>query len=359
MNKEITLIARLIAVFSALAFTVLLALTIIAVVSQRQFLRPDPYLSALEDVGAYERAPLILSELFMNILDESRSGLAGRLPLPEVNQSDVELFLTSFLPRDWVQTQTDVVVRYLLADLNDEPPPQPAVLSMAGLKEQLTGAAGSQALLAVIETRPACGVTDLSALTCGFNLAGEIACRPPALNMELCGVALGVATGGIAALLPDEVSLQTVLEVGTTLTGSLRADVRRYVGAISLLARFGWLAAIPLLLSLTIFGVRSLVGWLRWWGAPLLGAALGLVPAIAITIVSPTWYLGAFLTDLAPAAPGVAQLMGDVARSLSRGFVLQLVVAAVVLGATGAGMLALSFIVPFVQRWMNQGSSTT
>lgn len=355
MKKEFTLIARLAALMSALTFMGLLVLSITAFAAQRQFLRPAPTLRALTEVGAYERSPGVLAELFASLLNDNRSGLARELPLPDVNQSDIEIFLTALLPRNWVQSQTDVVVRYLLADLNGEPAPQPAVLSLAALKERLNSPAGSQALLAVIETRPACSATDLSALTCGFNLSGEIACRPPGLNLELCGAAFGVAAGGIAALIPDEVSLDAALELGAALTGPLRANARRYASAISLLARFGWLATLPFLLGVTLFGVRSPVGLLRWWGAPLLGAAACLLPAIALTLLAPTWFLDAALRELAQGAPLLAQLIGDVTGHLSRGFVLQLGLAALILSAVGAGMLALSFLAPPVQRWINQG----
>ena len=355
MRNEITLIARLAALISALTFMALLALSIVAFAAERQFLRPAPYMRALSEINAYERAPRILAELFITVLNDGRSGVARELPLPEASQSDVELFLAAFLPAEWVESQSGVVVRYLIADLNREPPPEPAVLSLVALKERLTSAAGAQALLAVIETRPACGVTDLSALTCGFNLSGEIACRPPALNMELCGAALGLASGGIAALLPDEVSLEAALNVGAALTGTLREDARRSATLISLVARFGWLASLPFLVGLTLFGVRSLAGWLRWWGAPLLGAGVILAPLIALTFLSPVWFVSAGLGELAHSAPQLAQLIGDVTGHLSRVYVLQLSAAALLLGITGTGMLALSLLAPSVQRWIRQG----
>lgn len=357
MDREIRLVARLVALLSALIFIGLLALTIVAFAAQRQFLRPDPYLRALDDLGAHERTPAILAQLLTSTINNGRTGLASQLPLPEVSQSDVELFLAAFLPTEWVQTQSDVIVRALVADLNGEPLPDPSTLSLQALKERLNSPAGAQALVAVIETRPACGAADLSALTCGFNLAGEIACRPPALNLEICGAALVAATGGMATLLPDEVNLQGVLDVLAVLLGPLRTDAQNYAGAISFMARFGWFLTLPFLLGLTLFGVRSAVGWLRWWGAPLLGAALSLLPLIALMLFSPTWYLDATLSAMAQNAPALAQLTGDVAGMLSRGFVLQLGVAAALLGAVGGGMVALSLVLPLAQRWMRQGSS--
>lgn len=359
MKRELTLVARLIALLSALVFMGLLALTVMAYAAQRQFLRPAPYLRALQERQAYERTPGILAELLTSSLNNGRTGLAAQLPLPQVSQSDVEIFLATFLPIEWVQTQAEVIVRALVAELNGEPLPEPSVLSLRVPKERLNSPAGAQALLAVIETRPACSVTDLSALTCGFNLSGEITCRPPGLNLEVCGAAFGAATAGVAALLPDAVDLRAALNLLAALTGPLRSNVQNYTGAISFLARFGWFLTLPFLLALTLFGVRSFVGWLRWWGAPLLGAAVSMLPLIALTFFSPTWYLDAALSTMAQNVPSLAQLVGDVAERLSQGFVLQLGVVAAFLGAVGGGMLALSLLAPLVQHWMHQGSSTT
>lgn len=356
MNKELTLIARLVALFCALSFTVLMALTVMAFATQRQFLRPEPYTEALAEVNAYERAPRILGELLITVFNDARTaGVAMQLPFPEISQSDVELFLSLLLPRDWLQSQTEIVVRRAVADLNDQQPQTPAVISLVEIKERLNGPQGAQALLAVIETRPVCGATDLSALTCGFNLAGEITCRPPGLNFEICGAALGLAAGGIAALAPDQVDLDTVLQLSDPISAPLRDYARRYASAISLLARFGWFVALPFLLGATLFGVRSFTGWLRWWGAPLLGVAAFLLPVAAITLIWPTWYVAAPLAELAQVAPALTQLLTDVVRTLSQDLVLYLVVAMLIFGVVGVSMLALSFVAPSAYRWVTQG----
>lgn len=356
MNKELTLIARLVAVLCALTFTIIMALSVTAFAVQRQFLRPDPYIQALSEVNAYGRAPGILGELFTIALDDARtSGLTAQLPFPEVSQSDVELFLTILLPRDWLQSQSEIVVRRAIADLNGRQPQTPSVVSLVEIKERLNGPQGTQALQAVIETRPVCSDTDLSALTCGFNLAGEITCRPPGLNFEVCGAAIGLAAGGIASLMPDQVDLDSVLQISDPISAPLRDYARRYASAVSLVARFGWIVALPFLLGATLFGVRSFSDWLRWWGAPLLSVATVLLPIAAITLIWPSWYMAAPLAELAQGAPALAQLLTDVAGVLSQGLVLILAIAMLLFGAVGFGMLALSFIAPALYRWVNQG----
>lgn len=356
MNKELTLIARFVAVICALIFTLVMILWVMAFAARRQFLRPAPYLQALAEVDAYERAPGILGELVTFALDDARApGLAAQLPFPQISQSDVELFLANLLPRDWLQSQTEIVVRRAIADLDDRQPQGPSVVSLEEIKVRLNGPQGTQALLAVIETRPVCSDTDLSALTCGFDLSGEITCRPPGLNFEVCGAAIGLAAGGIASLMPDQIDLDTVLRLSDPVSAPFRDYARGYAGAVSLLARFGWLVALPFLLGTTLFGVRSIPGWLRWWGAPLLGVAIGLLPVAAVTLVWPTWYIAAPLAELGQVAPALAQLLADVAGALSEGLVVTLAIAMLIFGIVGLGMLALSFIAPAVYRWLNQG----
>lgn len=356
MNKELTLLARFVAAICALIFTLIITLSTMALATQRQFLRPTPYIQALAEVNAYERAPGILGELFAVTVNDARAAaVEAQLPFPDISQSDVEIFLAILLPRDWLQSQTEIVVRRAIADLNDSQLQSPSVVSLVEIKERLNGPQGTQALLAIIETRPVCSETDLSALTCGFNLAGEITCRPPGLNFEICGAAIGLAAGGMASVMPDEIDLDTVLRLSDPLSAPLRDYARRYAGAVSLLARFGWFVALPFLLGATLFGVRSFPGWLRWWGAPLLGVAVCLLPIAAITLLWPAWYIAAPLTELARIAPALALLLTDLFGVLSQGLVFYLAIAILIFGAIGLGMLALSFIAPAAYRWVNQG----
>lgn len=354
MNKELTLIARFLALLAALVLAGLLALTITAFAAQRQFLRAEPYKAALLEVNAYERSPGILAEFVATALDNSPTGLLGPLPLPNLTQQDLQIFLTVFLPRDWLQSQTEVVVDRAIAGLTGQPAPVPTLLSLAPLKEQLNSPAGTQALLAVINQRPACEAGDLSAFTCGFNLQGDIACRPPSLNQQLCGAAINAATAGIASLIPDQVELESLLALSEPLTAPLRDYAGRYASAISLIAIYGWLAALLMLFAITILGVRSFTGWLRWWGGPLLGAALCLLPVTALTVLSPAWYVSALIGELRLSLPALAEVAADVVEVLSQGLVLQLVIAMVILSAAGAGMVALSFVGPPVYRWFAQ-----
>ena len=355
MNREFTLIARFLALLSALMFVGVLAFTIIAFAAQRQFLRAQPYSEALLEVNAYERSPRVLAEMVVTTLANSPAGLLRQLPLPNVTQQDLEIFLTVFLPRDWLQSQTEVVINRGIAGLNGDAAPEATYLSLAPLKEQLNSPVGAQALLAVINQRPACEAGDFSAITCGFNLQGDIACRPPSLNLELCGTAIGAAAAGMASLIPDQIELEALLELSQPVTAPLRNYAARYAGAISFLAFYGWLAALLLLFGVTVFGVRSPIGWLRWWGAPLLGVALCLLPVTALTLLSPTWYVSALLAELAQSLPALAQLAADVVEVLSQGLALQLAIAVIILGAVGAGMLALSFLAPPLYRWLTQG----
>lgn len=355
MNKETSLLLRLMAVASLMVFVALLTLSILALVTQRQFLRAAPYIGALQEVNAYERAPGVLAEIITNSFNGEPGPLAQLLPLPDLNQADVELFLSLLLPRDWLQSQSELIVTRAVAELNGNAPPQPAVLSLTEPKARLGGPAGREALVSLIEQRPACGPADLAAFTCGFNLAGEIACRPPTLNLDLCSAALDLAIGGLVTQIPDQIDLDLVLQLSSPFTAPLRDYARRYASVVTFVARFGWFLALPFLFLATLLAVRSLSGWLRWWGAPLLGVSFALLPAIALTALFPAWYVAAPLQELATMAPAFSLLLADVAGVLSRGLVLQLLIAAFLLGVIGGGMVVLSFVAPWLQRWVAQG----
>lgn len=341
-----TLVARLLALFFALLFVGTTTLFATSFTVRRHLLQPAPYKQALGQVNAYERAPGILAQSTTTFLQGEAVSPENGVPWAGLTQEDYEILFGHLLPGDWLQSQTEAIVDQTFLALESGRPAAPITLSLLAFKENLTGQAGTQALMDVIATRPPCPEGELSALTCGFDLQEGLSCRPPALTLQLCSAVLDTALAGAAGAIPDRVEINTLLQAMVPSADSLLETAAFYRRLILLVAGYGWIASGLFLLLTTAFAVRSLRGWFRWWGVPLLGVSFCLLPLAALTWLAPTWYVSAPLGDLRAAAPALGQLLADVFALLGRRLALELGVATLILGAAGLGLLLLSFLVP-------------
>jgi hypothetical protein len=200
------------------------------------------------------------------------------------------------------------------------------------LKQHLAGQAGQDAIKLVLEAKPPCTLDQLTQVAA--NLLGGrgalILCRPPAEIIDLAVSVVQASMGAAIAQVPDQVE---IIKPGSTSVpaaggGLLGNDPRTAIRAIRSGARFGPLLPLGLLLLVTIFGVRSLQGWLRWWGIPLFVA--GLI-ALGISIAAAPALDWAWVNFIAVRIPtlvslgisGVAHaLLNAVAYELSKRMVL-------------------------------------
>jgi hypothetical protein len=150
--------------------------------------------------------------------------------------------------------------------------------------------------------------------------------------------------GAAIVQVPDQVEIIKPVSTSAPAAGGgpLGNDPRAVVSAIRAGARLGPLLPLGLLLLMTIFGVRSLKGWLRWWGiATFIAGLIAMGTALAAApLLDWAWanYVAVSIPSLVlPGISGLAQdLLHSVALQLSNrimldaGFVILLGLAATV-----------------------------
>ena len=350
MDRTIFAVSRLVALFFAALFVVAAALFLTAFIARRQLLRPAPYKEALRQVNAYERAPQILSGILADTLNDSQERDSAAGLFLNLSPSDYEIMLNQLLPEQWLERQVEAIIDQSFAGMEGGNPGSPITISLLAIKDNLRGQAGSQALLAVIETRPTCAPGDLRTLTCGIDVQSGISCQPPAAQLQLCATALNAVLVGTTSLIPDTVEFSTLLQAVQPVAQSVSDVLHPYNLVLRPVARFGWIFLPVFLLLLTLFAVRSLRDWLRWWGLSVLGVGIVLLPVALLTWLSPAWFFAGPIGELRSWQPALGQLAADVVSVLGRRMALQLAFAAGGLGALGVIMGLISFLLPARQR---------
>lgn len=350
MDRMTFAASRLLALFFAALFVVAAAMFVTATVARRHLLRPAPYKEALRQVDAYERAPQIVSGILADALNDSQERDSAASLFLNLSQADYEIMLNRLLPEQWLQRQAEAIIDHTFATMEGDDPDSPITISLMPLKENLRGQAGSQALLAVLETRPTCAPGDLRTLTCGIDVQSGISCQPPEAQLQLCASALNAVLVGTTSLIPDTVEFSTLLRAVGPVARSVGDLLHPYGVVLRPIARYGWIFLPIFLLLLTLFAVRSLRDWLRWWGLSVLGVAVVLLPVALLTWLSPAWFFGGPIGELRSWQPALGRLATDVVSVLGRRMALQVTFVAGGLGALAAIMGLISFLPPARQR---------
>ncbi|PIZ25910.1 MAG: hypothetical protein COY47_03380 [Chloroflexi bacterium CG_4_10_14_0_8_um_filter_57_5] len=214
-------------------------------------------------------------------------GDQGGMPpfMKNLKASDWEAIINILVPPNELQAITENVLDQVFAYLNGET--DSASVSLVKLKSRLAGQAGQDALLQLITAQPPCTDEQLVQMAAGA-LGGEqgmVICNPPEVVLALLLPELQSQLNALLTEMPDEAiiikpSSQPVQRGGGEPLGDDPITALRNVRFGS---RLSPLLPLGLLMLVTIFGVRSLKGWMRWWGIPFFFAgAIALIPGIAI-----------------------------------------------------------------------------
>jgi hypothetical protein len=243
---------------------------------------------------------------------------------------DWKSILAIILPPDELKRMSESVLdgifAYLDGDLDQ------VTLSLVGLKQRLSGSAGDDLILQLVTSQPPCTELDFSALISGIGgEGGFVLCNPPE---ELLSLVVFILRGQLdAALLgiPDEAVIIKPYTPSTSPAdeGPFGSDPLGGLRLVRFVLRLFPLMPLTCILLVTLFGVRSLKDWLRWWGIPFVftgGIALGSGMIIS-PILNRVWTayvaprIPAFLT--ADVAGLGRDLAGYIAHDLAERIALQ------------------------------------
>jgi len=370
MEKFFNGVLKFLAAICAILFVFSTAVALLLFNAERRLFNANLYLRAFESQDLYERLPELAAEMLTSAINlnpcdanpvmcasegrpsEAQACLEAalgaetyetlvrnkRTPTPEevqaiqpcldqypqdpgeqATQGGPPEYMTSLSTEDWQAIIGAVLPPEMLRPLTEQAltsvfgyldgQADSAVLSLVEFKAHLGGPAGFEAVMLMLHAQPPCTPEQIVELTAG-NLSGEpelILCNPSDEILEFVQPLVESQLQLVVASLPDEAVLIPADAPG--MENPLQA-----LRALRIIMRFSPLLPLGLLFLITVFAVRSLKGWLDWWGAPLfLGGLTGLVGAASINPI----YKWAFNNTIQPGfPPGLPVSFAETARGI-------------------------------------------
>lgn len=274
MRRLLTVVARLIALALAVLLVAVTPLALLLFNADQQLLRPAAYKRALVAQRFYEQLPALAAEQAVHAKTYDN--------LEYLSQEEYEMVLADLLPAAWLREQSESVIDQFFAYIDSDEPDLSLTISMAQVKQRITGQEGLLAVMRLVLSFPPCTAEQLDSLT-GRAPEDETDaphCQPPDDMLDQYTHEIERMLEEVAADIPDEVDLA---EGTTAETGATGDDPRQALRAIRWGMRLSPLLATVLLALIALFAVRSWKGLFRWWGIPLLLAGLiGIGVSVAV-----------------------------------------------------------------------------
>jgi hypothetical protein len=252
LRKFLAGICAILFVFSGVAALLLFNI-------ERQAFTSTTYKQAFEDQNLYQRMPEILA----NTLYTANSENANTDPyLKSLTVEDWQSTIMTLLPPQDLKALTDNTLDSVFDYLNGKT--NSAVISLLPLKLQLAGPSGVEVVNQILQAQPDCTTEQLLQLGLGL-LNGDVGlCNPPAELMGLMSPLIESQVQTMTSVLPDEITVMSGENSGTA------NDLRIRLNRVRALMKSTPVFPLLFLFITTIFAVRSLVEWLKWWGYPFL-----------------------------------------------------------------------------------------
>ncbi len=263
--------------------------------------------------------------------DPRDSGSGSGMPsfCKNLTAANWQAIITILLPPADLKTMTESTFDQLFAYLNGGT--DTVTVPLDKLKERLTGTAGKDLILQLINSQPTCTVQDLAQAISGTNNGGMVLCKPPELMLPLLIPLLQEQLNSAAAGIPDKAVLIKPPAVGSLNPGSgpFGTDPITTIRTVRLMMRFSPLVPLVFLLLVTLFAVRSPKSWLRWWGIPIfVSGAIALGLGISALPAFNTAWIMYIVPRIPPYIPadiaGIGQkLVRSIVHTLTGGIVLR------------------------------------
>jgi hypothetical protein len=215
------------------------------------------------------------------------------------------------------------------------------------LKAHLTGQAGIDSIQYLLNIQPHC--TEEQVAQIHSENAGDtgqpVYCNPSQQDLALLKSQWQAQLGFIAAGMPDEVIIEPLS--GVSAQGLLGKSPIARLNTVRMMIEFSPILPLFLLVLLTLFAVRSLKGWLLWWGIPLSIAGLTVIAFSLATmpLLNSAW--ANYILPHFPSAlsPDITSLARNLVVSVVRALATPIIVEAAIIGLLGWAAIIGSFFV--------------
>ena len=247
----------------------------------------------------------------------------GSLAADTNDEGGIPLYLKNLRAEDWaavirhilppgeLQTMTEEALDGVFAYLKGDA--ARAVLSLGTIKDRLEGATGDEVLRQLITAQPKCTDELIDLITGKRTMDELVLCNPPELLLPLALSTTRLMLNEAIATIPDEVVLLPPKGDGTG-----AADAQLWVRRARLIMFLSPLLPVLFLGLVTLFGVRSPKGWLRWWGIPFsITGGLAALGSLSTTLAwKPAWEKWVMPRFPAYLGENFSSLVRDLAGSL-------------------------------------------
>ena len=291
------------------------------------------YQQVFEKQNLYERMPEILANALHTSIAEDANANPYLKPLTVENW---QATITSLLPPDEIKTLTDDAFDSVFNYLNGNA--DSAVISLLPFKRHLAGPAGMEVVKQILRAQPDCTAQQLLQLGLGL-LGGDIGlCTPPKELIGLLSPLIESQLQMMTLAIPDEVTLISGAQNNSTADPRINLDRAR---ALMKVTPFFPLA---FLFGISIFAIRSLMDWLKWWGYPFfvtgaLSSLMALIGASAFGLIVQRMLQnqGAGLMP-----PILFSTLQEIVSAVTSQILKPVVIEGMVLGILGLGMIVVA-----------------
>jgi hypothetical protein len=244
----------------AILFVITAVLALLFVNIERRAFSAETYKQAFERLQLYDRMPQILADALTTAIAQNPVASNYLKTFTAQNWEDAIRTLIPPEERKGVANSTlDSTFDYLNSRSNT------VVVSLLPIKSHMAGPAGVDAILQLLNTQPVCTLNQIIELTLAAVSGGDlIFCNPPPQAVEVVRPLIQSQLQAMTVAIPNDITVVATQQAGGP--DDPRADLRlaRTVMQITPLLPMAFL------LGLTLFAVRSLIDWLKWWGWPFL-----------------------------------------------------------------------------------------
>ena len=253
-------VGKFLAGVCAILFVITGVLALLFFNIERKVFSAETYKQAFENQQLYDRMPGILADALATAITQNDQ---ASIYLKSFAVQDWESAISALIPPEELKALADNTLDSTFDYLNGRT--DSAVISLLPFKSHLAGSGGVEAVLQLLHTQPVCTVDQIIEMTLALMGGGDLVfCNPPSEAVEVVRPFIESQLQLMVIGFPEEITLISTGQSGTPEDPRLNLKIARAVMQTTPL--FPML----FLLGLTIFAVRGLIDWLKWWGWPFL-----------------------------------------------------------------------------------------
>jgi hypothetical protein len=335
-------LGKFVAAVCAILFIITGVLALLFFNIERKAFFAETYKRAFEKQQLYNRMPGILAEVLTTTI--AQNPLASAY-LKSFSVLDWEGAISALIPPEELKTLADSTLDSTFDYLNSRT--DSVVISLLPFKTRLAGPAGVESILQLLRTKPTCTVDQIIELTFAVMSGGDlIFCNPPAEAVQIVRPLIESQLQFMTVAFPDQITLISTQQGGTPQDPRVNLKIARTIMQITPLF------PMIFLLGLTIFAVRGLIDWLKWWGLPFLFTGLIsfliAVPGASLVGIVIQWLLERQAAGLIP--PVLVSTLRETVNAIALEILRPVAIVGLTLVGMGLTMVLVAMFLGYTQR---------